>query len=98
MNGEDMMKNGVEKRFGEIRKSVYIEGEKKSVVDREWREVGGRKVEDIEEKLIEWLNKGGDEVKEWVGEMYNEGLKWFVGGDYEGWWESLGGVSFDKFD
>lgn len=98
MNAEEIMNNALQNTFPQITKTVYIDGEKKTVVDTESTQLAASKVQDIQEKFIDWLNNRPDEVKLSLADMYNERFNCFVRPDYDGSCQTFPGLSFDKFD
>lgn len=98
MNAEDIMNNALQNTFPQITKTVYIDGEKKTVVDTESTQLAASKVQDIQDKFIDWLNNRPDEVKLSLADMYNERFNCFVRPDYDGSCQTFPGLSFDKFD
>ena len=98
MNAEEIMNNALQNTFPQITKTVYIDGEKKTVVDTESTQLAASKVQDIQEKFIDWLNNQPDEVKQSLADMYNERFNCFVRPDYDGSCQTFPGLSFDKFD
>ncbi len=98
MNAEDIMNNALQNTFPQITKTVYIGGEKKTVVDIELTQLAASKVQDIQEKFLDWLNNRPDGVKQSLADMYNERFNCFVRPEYDGSCQTFPGLSFDKFD
>lgn len=98
MNAEEIMNNALQNTFPQITKTVYIDGEKKTVVDTESTQLAASKVQDIQDKFIDWLNNRSDEVKQSLADMYNERFNCFVRPDYDGSCQTFPGLSFEKFD
>lgn len=98
MKAEDVMNNALQNTFPQITKTVYIAGERKTVVDVESTQLAASKVQDIQEKFIDWLNNRPDEVKQSLADMYNERFNCFVRPDYDGSCQTFPGLSFEKFD
>lgn len=98
MNAEEIMNNALQNTFPQITKTVYIDGEKKTVVDTESTQLAASKVQDIQDKFIDWLNNRPDEVKQSLADMYNERFNCFVRPDYDGSCQTFPGLSFEKFD
>lgn len=98
MNAEDIMNNALQNTFPQITKTVYIDGEKKTVVDTESTQLAASKVQDIQDKFIDWLNNRPDEVKQSLADMYNERFNCFVRPDYDGSCQTFPDLSFEKFD
>lgn len=98
MNAEEIMNNALQNTFPQITKTVYIGGEKKTVVDVESTQLAASKIQDIQEKFIDWLNNQPDEVKQSLADMYNERFNCFVRPDYDGSCQTFPGLSFEKFD
>lgn len=98
MNAEEIMNNALQNTFPQITKTVYIDGEKKTVVDTDSTQLAASKVQDIQDKFIDWLNNRPDEVKQSLADMYNERFNCFVRPDYDGSCQTFPDLSFDKFD
>ena len=91
----EVVKEGVEKRWGEMMKWMGKEedGKEMKMGEREGIEVGKGKIEEIGKGLWEWVEEEWGELKEGVVRMYKGKLKCLVGGKYEGWDESFGEVN-----
>lgn len=98
MGAEMIMTNALHNTYPQIMKTVYIGGEKKSVVDNEATQLAATKIQDMQEKFIDWLNNRDNYTKQYIADLYNEKFNCFVRPQYDGSCQTFPGLSFDKFD
>ena len=98
MGAEMVMTNALHNTYPQIMKTVYVGGEKKSVVDNEATQLAATKIQDMQEKFIDWLNNRDDYTKQYIADLYNEKFNCFVRPQYDGSCQTFPGLSFDKFD
>lgn len=98
MGPEDILSNAMLNVYPQITKTIYIGGEKKTVVDNESTQLAASKIQDIQEKFIEWLNKQPEKVKESLSNMYNSRFNCFARPKYDGSCQTFPGLSFASFD
>lgn len=98
MSAEDIMTNAMYNTFPQITRTVYIGGEKRKEVDAEATQLAASKIQEMQEKFIEWLNDRDIRIKDELANTYNERFNCFVRPHYDGSFQSFPGLSFDKFD
>ena len=98
MSAKEVMEHALQNVFPQITKTVYIGGDRRTVVDSEATQLAATKIIDIQDKFIDWLNSSDDETKQILTTLYNARFNCFVRPSYDGSWQKFPGLSFDKFD
>lgn len=95
---EDIMLNAMYNTFPQITKTVYNGNEKTKEVDAEATQLAASKIQDMQERFIEWLDARDVRTKDTLADTYNERFNCFVRPHYDGSCQTFPGLSFDKFD
>lgn len=98
MGADMVMTHAMHNTFPQIMKTVYLGGEKVSVIDNETTQLVATKIHTLQEKFTEWLNTRNESVKQMLADIYNEKFNCFVRPSYDGSCQTFPGLHFDKFD
>lgn len=98
MGADMILTNALHNTFPQIMKTVYVGGEKKTVVDNEATQLAATKIQDLQDKFIDWLNNKDELTKQYLADLYNEKFNCFVRPKYDGSCQTFPGLSFEKFD
>lgn len=98
MSAEEIMINAMYNTFPQITRTVSKDGERVKEIDAEATQLAASKIQEMQEKFIEWLNDRDIRIKDGLADTYNERFNCFVRPHYDGSCQTFPGLSFDKFD